>query len=393
MAARLTESRRDGSYFRLSVLFLGAAALAGCGPRPAPSSAVAPVSLPPLSTTPGAVTLTAYLPLHPAATELRRLDAAIKLLSRPSPVPSAPLAPPPPLPQAVETPIAPELGPTPGQHPNAVRAADAIAEDYALRKLARPDTAGEQYQRELNRLERQYLEQRQQPRDAELVETQAESQRFAEESSRLNAELRRLRERPGDRLRYGAVQVEQRRRDYQKVEAQLEALRREEVARVGALLEPEPGKKKPLVPPEMVKAAEQRRDEARSQADAALQREEAAAVDAVRATQLPPPTMELPSAPEITAAVPVPAALMRRPRSSAASPSSGASAATLRTLREARAALLRGMLADLRVAALTAGREAGVDVTFTPGQAPDQTAALTSRVRRLVRWGRAGGTG
>ena len=77
----------------------------------------------------------------------------------------------------VETSRTPEVGPAPSLQANAVRAAEVVGEDYVLRKLARPDTAGEQYQRELARLQRQYLEQRQQPRDAELAEELVQSQR------------------------------------------------------------------------------------------------------------------------------------------------------------------------------------------------------------------------
>jgi hypothetical protein len=291
---------------------------------------------------------------------------------------------------ALAAPAPPAPGPAPEARIDEERARASILEDYAIRRLAQPDEAEERYQQELERLRRRYVELREQARaSAPKEEDVQRSLRLAEQIRSLEQEVKDLQENPSDRLLYRPEQLRQRReRRRQKQEELVEARGKQ-----NALLEESlavPKHVQPQVPPARIQQAEKRRDEERKRSLEALKQQERSDLAELSRTALPaPPAPETPPPPSEESALAARDRMKERARAAPVSrflPDRVGSAdpAALKLLRRRREQLLTLIYEDLRAAAVTAGRSAGIEVTFEAGRAPDRTAQLLPRVHAVL---------
>jgi hypothetical protein len=367
--------------------------LAGCAHpllRPGASSGLreeAPVPLPePLNQ--GYVDLGRLTGLHPATAEVERMEALLRAAGLTRGFAALPVPATAPVPQLPS--VSPPAAATPpSRRPNLVRARREVELDYAAVRRSAPDRAEEEYRRELARLTRVYLEQRQYPRDDELASTLDEGRVYAERSARLAAALRNLREQPVDRLLYTEQQMEERRAQARRLTAELQALRAEQVERLAQALMPRGQASTPRIPRERLEELERRRATARAEADRALRAAEAAAMGRLETALLPdsePARLGEDGMAQTEGRDSVsgpPEDMGTRHPPIHAERVSVAAHPGVDNLRGAIARLRREIEQDLRVAAIAAGRGVGIEVSFTAGP-PDRTAEVAPGVRTLL---------
>lgn len=356
-------------------------------------------SIPP-EPTPGYVDLNRLLALHPDAPRLADLD---RRLQRARAFPAAFRTPPlqTPAPLLLSTPEAPPAAPSPSREIDTARARTAIEEDFAIRRLARPEDEEQRYRRALERLRRRFLELRMEPRPNEDADDLAEALRNARRFSELEEQLRSLRERPEDRLFYTPAQLNRRRELFRLTQQEQEELRQVEMIRLEQSLDPTSNRARNLpkpdlqIPPAELARVERDRETRRQEALDALAKLERAALEAAAHTELPAPALEPADAapPGLDAEELAP----ERERLSAqvaqsnvartSQPATGAAASaasSLEAVRKLREQLRQHLLEEVQAAALSAARSRGITPTFTRGAAPDRTAQLAPEVVRLM---------
>jgi hypothetical protein len=279
---------------------------------------------------------------------------------------------------------------------NVERGQQAIREDYAIRRLARPALEEDAYQQELERLRQRFVELRREPPidrpDDGLQQATVDAAKLRQLEDRLAA----LRERPDDRLFYSPEQLRGRREQFRRLQADLETLRGEQLERLRQLLSP-PRRPAPAqkegegeVPPALLAQAEKTRDERRKQALETLHDLERRDLTQLSETVLPAPPETAPiSIPAYDPAA-APNTLTQAVRSArekagalpgAGNPSGSALPGLRRRLRELRQAMIQ----DLQAAALAAGKARGIMITFKRGRVPDRTRELRPAVGKVLR--------
>lgn len=340
------------------------------------------------------------LALHPDASKLVELDRKIKRARQfPISVAVHPLRSPEPLLLAAPA-SPPEIAPNPLEV-DASRVRASVAEDFAVRRRARPEEEEQRYRQALERLRRRFVELRQEPRAAEdqtdLQQALQNARRFGE----LEEQLRALRERPEDRLFYNPAQLSRRRELFRLTEQELEALRQAEAARLEQSLDPTSNRTRSQspqerqIPAEALARIERTREAQRQEALELLQKQEQSTTESAISAKLPPPvvTSGAPEPSDLTtedlqvereaAANKVAQSQERKvaPPSAAAATSATESLAALGKLREE---LRLRLLEEVRAAAKAVARNQGIQATFSPGAAPDRTAQIAPEVIRLL---------
>ena len=339
------------------------------------------------------------LSLHPDAPQLADLDRRIERARKFPVMPGAPTlqAPDPlhlasPEPPTESKPVSREI--------DAARARTAVEEDFAVRRLARPEEEEQRYRRALERLRRRFLELRLEPRPIDNDEDLADALRNARRYSELDEQLRSLRERPEDRLFYTPAQLGRRRELYRLTQQELEELRQAEMTRLEQALDSSSGrgrrspKQDRQIPPEELARVEKERESRRQEALETLAKLERATLDAAVHTELPPvsiaanpvptalPEEELVGDRELAAAKVAKSREEKITRPSASAAASAAAAVT--ALQKTREELRDHLMEEVRAAALAAARSRGVTPTFTRGAAPDRTAQLAPEIVQLL---------
>ncbi|MBM3460350.1 MAG: hypothetical protein FJX77_17660 [Armatimonadetes bacterium] len=343
-----------------------------------------------------------YLVLHPAAPLLEQISVRIRQREQPASGESAASPRPGVGPETVAQPF-----PVPDDpwvpwvrpEPDPVRMARETREEFALRRRAEPDRAEARYIRELERLRRRYLEQRDFPVQEDLEREQQLATAYAEKSAQLQREVDALVERPSDRFFYGAEGLRQRRLRLLEFQDRLDRLRTEEIERLRRRLEPPP-RRALQIPPALLREAAAERDRLRRESAAELDQQEQARLDAERALVLPEPavagspfpasSVELADEPWESRLAETRGVAPREAGDRPGGPVGGAAGAALRTRQES---LRNLMLADLRAVALQAARGKAWKIRFQPGEGPDLTARLEPEVRRLLREPHGNGRG
>jgi hypothetical protein len=319
--------------------------------------------------------------------EIRRLSEPPLRVSAgglPGPSPAALSEPPPPV--EPPAPAAPDLE----------AARREVREEFAIRRLAQPDRAQEDYERELAALRRRARQIRRETMPDRSAEDLERALRHAEEYARLRDRLFELREIPGVdyRLFYPPEQLRRRRELYRQTELEIEALRRQKLEHLRRAVRRPIPRRRPsaaAIPPERaaeLAALEERRKEFQARAEAELSRMETEALERVSSVRPPaPPDPEPPPALEGEEGGAGRVRLAEASARAAAAPA-GARGPALRAaideLRRRREQLHRAILEDVKAAAAAAGRERSIALTFKPGAAPDRTADLTPDVRRIL---------
>lgn len=340
------------------------------------------------------------LSLHPDASQLVELDRKIQRARQfPTSVVVQSLRSPDPL--LLAAPVSPpENAPEPLEV-DATRVRTSVAEDFAIRRRARPKEEEQRYRQALERLRRRFVELRQEPRAAEDQTDLQEALQNARRFSELEEQLRSLRERPEDRLFYNPAQLSRRRELFRLTEQELEALRQAEATRLEHSLDPTSNRirgqspQERQIPAEALARIERTREAQRQEALELLQKQEQSTIESAVSAKLPPP-MVTSGAPEPndlsteelrvereTAANKVAQSQTRKvaPPSAAAATSATESLAALGKLREE---LRLRLLEEVRAAAKTVARNQGIKATFSPGAAPDRTAQIAPEVIRLL---------
>ena len=368
----------------LSTLFLSLAFLNGCRTAPRRSASIAPAQV----VDPGYVDVRQYASAHPASGQLQALDRDIARLQgarapdrqKPDPIEA---------PTVTGLPFPP---PDEAQSPasrgiDAERARASIREDYALREKAQPDPGEAEYQRELERLRRRFLELRDLPQPEDDREALRQALAQGEEIMRLERRLRELEPRANDRLFQPRGRLRERREGYRRTREALEALYQQRRERLQASLEL-PRRERPRIPPELLERAERERDALRRRALEQLRQLERAELGRISQIELPPPLPALsPPEPDGDSGIPGSTRIaVVKPAGRTGQPASDSNlrSVALRDLRRQRDQLRAAMMDDLRATARAAGKGAGIAVTFERGSAPDRTAELLPRVRAYL---------
>lgn len=350
--------------------------------------------------TAGYVDAERLLALHPDNSRLVDLDRRLRR-ARTFPAAAAPSLLPAPAPLLLAEPESPPAANPVSREVDAARARAAVEEDFAIRRLARPEEEEQRYRRALERLRRRFLELRLEPRPNEDADDLAEALRNARRFSELEEQLRSLRERPEDRLFYTPAQLSRRRELFRLTQQEQEELRQLEMTRLEQSLDPTLNRSRNLprpdrqIPAEELARVEHDRETRRQEALELLAKLERTAIETATRTELPEPiatpTDTAPSgldAEELAAEREQAAAKVARSNAGKVTQPS-ASAATsavtsLDALLKMRGELRQRLLEEVRAAALSAARDQGITPTFTRGAAPDRTAQLAPEVGRLM---------
>jgi len=353
----------------------------------------------PVALVPGYLDLDRLLALHPDVSKLADLDRRLRRGREfPQPPGVRPLEAPEPLNLAV--PEAPPAAAPVSREIDATRARAAVSEDFAIRRLARPEEEEQRYRRALERLRRRFLELRLEATPVDSDEDLAAALRNARRFSELEEQLRSLRERPEDRLFYTPTQLSRRRELFRLTQQEQDELRQAEMTRLEQALDltsnrgRNPPKTDRQIPAEELVRVEQARESRRKEALDALATLERATLEAAVRTELPPvvtgadppaialPAEELAEERELAASR---VARSRQEKVTLPSASAAASATTsLANLQQTREELRERLLEEVRAAAFSAARSRGIIPTFTHRAAPDRTAQLAPEIVRLL---------